>query len=101
MRNKEIHFRVTEKELVLIESAAKESNMTVSEYLRAGIGSRRYKPADDESTKELTQQLSRIGNNLNQLVVIERTKGQDYSEIEKTLKEIMELKSQILKSVST
>lgn len=101
MRNKRIEIRVSEKELAVIESAAKESNMSVSEYLRAGIGARRYKPSEDESTKILTQQLSRIGNNLNQLVVIERTKGQDYSEIEKTLKEIMELKSQILKSVST
>lgn len=101
MRNKEVHFRVSDKELKILEKAAKESNMTVSEYLRSGIGERRYKPADDENMKKLIVQLSRIGNNLNQLVVIERTKGVDYSEIEKTLMGIWDLKREIIRSSST
>lgn len=95
MRNKAIYFRVTEKELKEIERAAKDSNMTISEYLRAGIGERRYKPSDDENIKKLTQQLSRVGNNLNQLVIIERTKGNAYSDIKDVLNELMDIKKRI------
>ena len=98
MRNKRVEIRLSDKELKLLEKSAKESNMSVSEYLRAGIGDRRYKPADDENMKNLIMQLSRIGNNLNQLVVIERTKGADYSEIDKTLKGIWKLKNTIINS---
>ena len=100
MRKKEIHFRLSDKEFKAIVIAAKESNMTVSEYLRAGIGEKRYKPTDDVNLKMLTQQLSRLGNNLNQLVVIERTKGNAYSDIEAALKEIMALKKRITEVLS-
>lgn len=100
MRKKRIEIRVSENEYKTIVAATKESNMTVSEYLRAGIGEKRYKPTDDENLKMLTQQLSRIGNNLNQLVVIERTKGNAYSDIEAALKEIMALKKRITEVLS-
>jgi len=100
MRKKRIEIRVSENEYKTIVAAAKESNMTVSEYLRVGIGEKRYKPTDDENLKMLTQQLSRLGNNLNQLVVIERTKGNAYSDIAAALKEIMALKKRITEVLS-
>lgn len=100
MRTHQIHFRVTEKEYAAIERAAKESKMSISEYLRAGIGIKRYKPSDDAAMKDLTKQLSRIGNNLNQLVVIERTVGADPDEILKTLKAIQSTRTEILKMLS-
>ena len=100
MRNHRIEIRVTEKEYAAIERAAKESEMSISEYLRAGIGAKRYKPSDDAAMKELTRQLSRIGNNLNQLVVIERTVGADPDEIQKTLKEIQSIRTEILTILS-
>lgn len=100
MRNKAIYFRVTEKEYTAIERAAKESKMSISEYLRAGIGTKRYKPSNDAAMKDLTRQLSRIGNNLNQLVVIERSIGADPEEIQKTLKAIQSTRTEILKMLS-
>ena len=100
MRNHRIEIRVTEKEYTAIERAAKESKMSISEYLRAGIGTKRYKPSDDAAMKDLTRQLSRIGNNLNQLVVIERSVGADPDEIQKTLKDIQSIRTVILKMLS-
>ncbi len=74
--------------------------MSISEYLRAGIGTKRCKPSDDATMKDLTRQLSRIGNNLNQLVVIERSVGADPDEILKTLKAIQSTRTEILKMLS-
>lgn len=96
MKTEKIQIRVTKEERQKLESAAKKSNMTVSQYLRNSIGPVREAPMQNDEVRELVRQLSRIGNNLNQLVVLERTKGKQTANIEKTVIEINNLKNTIL-----
>lgn len=67
MKDTTFTFRIRSEDLKVIKSRAKEMNMSVSEYIVTAS----IKPiVKIEGIKDFTQQLRRIGVNLNQITVL-------------------------------
>lgn len=64
-RHKYFSFRVTEEEKIRIEKKIEKSKLTKSDYLRKSVLDKKIIVV--EGLPEYTQELQRIGNNLNQL----------------------------------
>ncbi len=81
LRSKQFTFWVTPTEKDQIREAARLARVTPSAYVRsAALGSRqRAQPGADAD--ELVRQLSRVGNNLNQLRVIAERKARPAVEL--------------------
>lgn len=65
MKTKYINFRATEKEILDLEALAKKSKLTKSDFIRHAIFNKEIVVID--GLNEVTKELKRIGNNLNQL----------------------------------
>ena len=66
-RDKEIHFMTTEEERDIIKERAREVNMNLGEYARRMLIEGQVTVVDLAPIKELSGELGRIGNNINQI----------------------------------
>lgn len=70
MKTKRINLRVSDETDAIIRTKAKKANMTITDYvIRCAT---KKKVANYDGLKELTTQLKKLGNNLNQLVILAR-----------------------------
>lgn len=67
-KSKRINLRVTEKEYQKIVGKAKKANLSISRYVSLSALDKEIIFFDE--IKEMNHQLSKIGNNLNQLTVL-------------------------------
>lgn len=92
LKTEYIRARVTEKEKEKIINKAKKANMNVSHYI--SLASLEKDIIVFEELKEFTKQLSKVGNNLNQITMLAH-QGKvtfiDLSSIEKVVSEIWQL----------
>lgn len=86
---KRINLRVTEKEYEKIEKKAKKAKMNISQYVSLSALGRDIVVFED--LKELIHQLSKAGNNLNQITLLAhqgKIKEIDLSSVKKVVEEI-------------
>lgn len=86
-RDKQLNFRLNEKELQQLQKNVEKSKLKQSEYLRKCILEKDIIVIED--IKQLVIELKRVGNNLNQI-----TRAVNSGEI-KNIKEISEIKKEI------
>lgn len=67
-RNIQTNIRMTDQELKIIKKQAKQAKLTFSEYMISSSINKNIIVIDD--IKEFTKQLSKVGNNLNQLTLL-------------------------------
>lgn len=87
-----ITFRVTPKEYEKIEKKAKKAKMNISQYVSLSALGRDIVVIED--LKDLTQQLSKVGTNLNQVTMLAhqgKVKAVDLSSVKKVVEEIWQL----------
>ena len=70
MKTKRINLRVTDKTDALIRAKANSAGMTITDYIVKCATSKKITNFD--GLKELTTQIKKLGNNLNQLLVMAR-----------------------------
>ena len=70
MKTKRINLRVSDEIDTLIRNKAKKANMTITDYVVKCATSK--KMANLDGLKELTTQVKKLGNNINQLLVLAR-----------------------------
>jgi len=95
---KRINLRVTEKDYEKIRKKAKKTKMNMSQYVSLSALDRDFVVIED--LKGLIHQLSKVGNNLNQLTMLahqNRLKEINVRETQAVLKEIWELLNKISK----
>ncbi|PKM52490.1 MAG: plasmid mobilization relaxosome protein MobC [Firmicutes bacterium HGW-Firmicutes-7] len=97
-RNNKPSFRVDDDELRKIEQKAIEAALNTSEYLRAVALDKKLIVIEGGSNiKELTKELKKIGNNINQLTTLCHqgkiivVQGKDLIQIKEKMNEIWEL----------
>ena len=97
-KTKRINLRVTEKDYEKISKKAKKAKMNMSQYVSLSALDRDFVVIED--LKDLIHQLSKVGNNLNQLTMLahqNRLKEINVKETQAVLKEIWELLNKISK----
>ncbi len=95
---KRINLRVTEKDYEKIHKKAKKAKMNMSQYVSLSALGRDFVVI--ENLKGLIHQLSKAGNNLNQLTMLahqNRLKEVNVKETQVVLKEIWEILNKITK----
>ena len=70
MKSKRINLRVSDETDTLIRAKAKKANMTITDYIIKSTTSKKI--ANYDGLKELTTQVKKLGNNLNQLLILAR-----------------------------
>ena len=70
MKTKRINLRVTDETDALIRAKANSAGITITDYMIKCATSKRITNFD--GLKELTTQVKKLGNNLNQLLVMAR-----------------------------
>jgi len=75
MKNKHVSLRLDEMEYIRIIKLANMANMSVSSFLRIAALSKEIKPRFTVDEKAYFQNLSAIGNNINQLSKYYNTKN--------------------------
>ncbi|MFT9495863.1 plasmid mobilization protein [Anaerosolibacter sp.] len=91
-KTKFIGFRVTEAEYKKIEQKAQKAKMNISQYVSLSALGRDIVVFED--LKELIHQLSKVGNNLNQITMLAhkgRIKAVDLASVKKVVEEIWQL----------
>ena len=101
MKNHRLWIRLSEEEYKKISELVKESGTdTMSGYIRACINEKRIPNYNIEELKAVKYQLSKLGNNLNQMVYLARTEGIcDVKELERLLKAIDEQINKIYENI--
>ena len=97
-KTKRINLRVTEKDYEKINKKAKKAKLNMSQYVSLSALDRDFVIIED--LKDLIHQLSKVGNNLNQLTMLahqNRLKEINVRETQAVLKEIWELLNKISK----
>lgn len=74
-RKKQLTVRFTEEEYAALKGKCEIAGMKMEPFVRALVEGCRIKPAPPDSYNKLRQQLSAIGNNLNQLTHIANATG--------------------------
>ena len=97
MKTKRLNFRISDKEDAVIRKKAKAAQMTITDYVIAAATKKQI--VNLNGISEAVTQLKRLGNNLNQLLILSR-QGRintvNLSETQSELKQIYELLSAIL-----
>ena len=101
MKDRRIIIRLSEEEHKRLTELVEESGMkTKSGYIRACINEKKLPNIDMEELIAVKYQLSKLGNNFNQMVYIARTEGLcDTVELERLLKDIKEQVQKIYKII--
>lgn len=97
MKTKRLNFRISNKEDAVIRKKAKAAQMTITDYVISAAAKKQI--VNLNGISEAVTQLKRLGNNLNQLLILSR-QGRintvNLSETQSELKKIYELLSAIL-----
>lgn len=105
-REHRVTIRLTDTEFSIIENAATQAEMSISEYMRTqtmeGKVNARFKiVADVDQIKKLIGEFGKIGSNLNQIARYFNQGGilssEMRSEIRKSLRDIYEMKYEVMK----
>ena len=101
MKNHRLWIRLSDEEYKRISELVEESGTgTMSGYIRACINEKRIPNFNMEELKAIKYQLSKLGNNLNQMVYLARTEGVcDTAELERLLKDIDEQVKKIYETI--
>ena len=75
IRKKQLTVRFTEEEYAALKGKCEIAGMKMEPFVRALVDGCRSKPAPPDSYNKLRQQLSAIGNNLNQLTHVANATG--------------------------
>ena len=78
IRKKQLTVRFTEEEYAALKGKCEIAGMKMEPFVRALVDGCRIKPAPPDSYNKLRQQLSAIGNNLNQLTHVANVMPPDY-----------------------
>lgn len=70
MKDKRLNFRVTEETDRLIRDKASQAGMSITDYVIASCTQRAV--VNFDGVRELTTQVKRLGNNVNQLLILAR-----------------------------
>lgn len=97
MKTKRLNFRVSETMGALIRDKAKSAGMSLTNYLvLCAIGK---EVVNYDGLKELTAQVKRLGNNVNQLLLLarqDRIRAVNLTQTQEELKKIYEQLSEAL-----
>lgn len=97
MKTKRLNFRVSETMDALIRDKAKSAGMSLTNYLvLCAIGK---EVVNYDGLKELTAQVKRLGNNVNQLLLLarqDRIRAVNLTQTQEELKKIYEQLSDVL-----
>lgn len=105
-REHRVTIRLTDTEFSIIENAAEQSEMSISEYMRTqtmeGLVNARFEiVADVAEIKKLIGEFGKIGSNLNQIARYFNQGGiistEMKNEIRKSLRDIYEMKYEVMK----
>ena len=105
-REHRITIRLTDTEFSIIENAAEQSEMSISEYMRTQtmegqVNARFEIVADVAEIKKLIGEFGKIGSNLNQIARYFNQGGvlssEMRNEIRKSLRDIYEMKYEVMK----
>ena len=103
-RKKErMDFRLTKEEKDKLRKAAKANGLPIAEYVRRKALEDLFFIIQEDNKPDITSlidQLSRIGNNLNQLTRLANSGKKNDKEILKVLNELLKKKSEILTAIS-
>ena len=105
-REHRVTIRLTDTEFSIIENAAEQAEMSISEYMRTQtmegqVNARFEIVADVAEIKKLIGEFGKIGSNLNQIARYFNQGGiistEMKNEIRKTLRDIYEMKYEVVK----
>ena len=105
-REHRVTIRLTDIEFSIIENAAEQAEMSISEYMRTqtmegNVTSRFEIVADVDEIKKLIGEFGKIGSNLNQIARYFNQGGiissEMRNEIRKSLRDIYEMKYKVMK----
>lgn len=97
MKTRRLNFRLAEWQDELIRTKAQEANMSITDYvLRCALGK---KIINYEGIEALETQLKKIGNNLNQMVVIARQGRAEILNLESVQQELAVLHETLLQQL--
>ena len=105
-REHRVTIRLTDTEFSIIENAATQAEMSISEYMRTQtmegkVNARFEIVADVNQIKKLIGEFSKIGSNLNQIARYFNQGGilssEMRNEIRKSLRDIYEMKYEVMK----
>ena len=101
MKDARLEIRLSREERKRLSELIKESNTkTASGYVRACINEKKLPNIDMEELIAVKYQLSKLGNNFNQMDYLARTEGIcDTTELERLLKDIDEQVQKIYKLI--
>ncbi len=101
MKDHRLWIRLSEEEHKRLSELVKESGTgTMSGYIRACINEKRIPNLNVEELKSVKYQLSKLGNNLNQMVYLARTEGIcETADLERLLKDIDDQVQKIYKNI--
>lgn len=89
VRKRQLKFHVTEAEDKIIRKKAKGSNMNIERFLRNSALRKIIVVYDLTNMFELSTQISRVGNNINQIAKKLNEYGEVYSDDIKYLKKVL------------
>ena len=105
-REHRVTIRLTDTEFSIIENAAEQAEMSISEYMRTQtmqgqVNARFEIVADVAEIKKLIGEFGKIGSNLNQIALYFNQGGiistEMKNEIRKSLRDIYEMKYEVMK----
>lgn len=97
MKTKRLNFRISEDADKAIREKAKAAQMSITDYVITAATHKEI--VDFNGLSEVITQLKRLGNNLNQLLILsrqDRIRTVNLSETQEELKKIYELLSAVL-----
>ena len=98
MKSKRLNFRISEVTDTVIREKAKAAQMTITDYVITAATHKEI--VDFNGLSEVITQLKRLGNNLNQLLILlrqNRIHTVNLSETQEELKQIYELLASVLR----
>jgi len=98
-KSRRVEIRLSEKEFQELNKAAEKSGMSVSEYIRRGIGEKREPLVIPDELRLAIKEMNSIGINLNQLVLLARTHFYSETKINRCLDDINESRAAIIKII--
>lgn len=84
-------IRLTQKESIIIEEKAKDSGLTISEYIRRAAIGKTIKKRRNLDSDKILYQLAKIGGNLNQLAKNANSGNYNKSEIDLATQELLNI----------
>ena len=98
MKTKRLNFRISDETDAVIRDKAKAAKMSITDYVISAATQKEI--INFEGLSEVVTQIKRLGNNVNQLLILarqDRIRTVNLSETQEELKQIYELLSAILR----